>query len=192
MKSSLLPGMTLMTLVCLGMAAPAQDQPAAPPVQDAPVNVILHGPSCAAEACPPCASCKKVAHPTVEPVKHTCVNYDVKEEDYCHTRWVRTPILSRLCNSCCGKCDCPDECHDCGTPRTRKVLLKEIVTEEVPTAKCRVERVPACTACGTPCQAGRTNATLLPFTPGPAQDAPPEAVGSPKAEKKLPNGAKDE
>jgi hypothetical protein len=90
-----------------------------------------------------CPCGKKVVSPTVEPVKHTRYCYDCKEEDYAYTHWVPTPILSIFCHDHCGKCDSctePDACHKCGHARTRKVLIKEIVTEDVPTAKCRVDR----------------------------------------------------
>ncbi len=107
----------------------------------------------AQDEAPACGTCKKTVSPTIENVKHICVNYDVKEEDYAYTRGVCTPILSRFCRDHCGNCGCQDSepCHNCGKARTRKVLIKEFVTEEVPTAKCRVDRVSEpCHACPTP------------------------------------------
>jgi hypothetical protein len=93
-----------------------------------------------------------VAVPAIEKVKHTCIRYDVKEEDYCTTKCVHSPIFSIFCRSCCGKSDCchdeTEPCHQCGHPYTRRVLIKEIVTEEVPTPRCKVERVPV-PGCGT-------------------------------------------
>jgi hypothetical protein len=103
----------------------------------------LAGSMARAQDAPTCGPCTKVVCPTIEPVKHTRYCYDVKIEDYCRTRCAHTPILSIFCHDRCGKCaeNCgeADPCHKCGKPRTRKVLIKEFVTEEVPTPRCRVQ-----------------------------------------------------
>ena len=91
-----------------------------------------------------------MAYPGTE--KHQCVSYDCKEEDFAYTCGAHFPILSKFCRNCCGCGGGADDCNKCGTPRTRKVLIKVIVTEDVPSPKCRVDRVPVCTqpACPEP------------------------------------------
>jgi hypothetical protein len=127
----------------------------------------------APECCSSCGPCEKVAHPTIEKVPHTRYCYDVKEEHYCYPKGVHSPILTIFCHDHCGKCEgCQDQadpCHNCGQPRTRKVLIKEFVTEEIPTPKCQVERVGECTprpACSPgPCH---LEEGVLPQNPAPA------------------------
>src|SRR5262249_50078942 len=130
-------------------------------------------PECSA----PCGPCQKVASPTVENVRHTRYCYDVKEEHYSYPRWVHSPILTIFCHDHCAKCSGDqneaEPCHNCGQPRTRKVLIKTFVTEDIPTAKCKVERVNECAphpAC-PPC-AGSVEERFLPTNPTSAPAVP--------------------
>ncbi|MBY0525075.1 MAG: hypothetical protein K2R98_16845 [Gemmataceae bacterium] len=159
-----IPTLALATFTGLAMTlfAPAQQKPPPPALPPA-------------TECLPDASCKKVAVPVIENAKRTCIRYDCKEEDYCPTKCVHTSIWSRFCGSCCGKDGCgqggSDPGHQCGHPRTRKVLIKEIVTEEVPTPKCKVERV------SEPCPPAQT----APVVPAPGEPiAPPVDSRPPK------------
>lgn len=136
----------IMTALC-GLALPtmtrAQEESAAPL---APVAPPLDAGAAGATA-PSCGPYKLVACPAVENKKHTRYCYDCKEEDYCYTKWAHIPILTYFCHDHCGTCGCADDgepCHKCGHPRTRKVLIKCFVTEEVPTPKCNVTRQPVC------------------------------------------------
>jgi hypothetical protein len=110
----------------------------APPVVSAPVETL-----------PDCCPCQKEVHAVVETVPHTRICYDCKDEDYAYTKHAHTPILTIFCHDHCGKCECneTEPCHDCGHARTRKVLIKIIVTEPVAAPKCKVERVPICPTC---------------------------------------------
>jgi hypothetical protein len=124
-------------VAALGMLAVLSTAPLAP-AQDTAAPCAPFSPS-------PADATHKTVCPVVGNVKHTRYCYDVKEEDYAYTKWVHSPILSIFCHDHCGKCGgCPDEtepCHNCGHAHTRKVLIKEFVPEEVPTPKCKVERV---------------------------------------------------
>jgi len=167
MKRLLTP-FVLTVLAWLGtLPAPAQDK--------APAPIVAPPSSGAPNDSTPC---KKVACPTMENVKHTCVRYDVKEEDYCATKCAHISIFTRLCQCCCGKgapgANEAEPCHKCGQPRTRKVLIKEFVTEEVPTPKCRVDRV------GESCPA--VHPALVPAIPAGTKPpaAPVEQIPAPK------------
>lgn len=130
------------------IVAPLPPPPAPAPVASAACPEVV------SECAPPCGPCKRVVSPTVENVKHVRYCYDVKEEDYAYTWGAHIPLLTSKCRDHCGQCgSCaeePDTCHKCGCPHTRKVLIKIIVTEQIPTPKCRVDRVPECNPCA-PC-----------------------------------------
>ena len=129
-----MPTTTLAAGVLLAALAP---QPTASPA-DTPA--ACPAPACAAEA-------QKVAVPGVVTQKHTRVCYDCKEEEYTTTRCLRTPIPSAKCHGPgCGGCAAAGPgaaCVKCGPVRTRKVLIKKIITEEVAVPGCKVEAVPA-------------------------------------------------
>jgi hypothetical protein len=138
---------TLVASVLLAALAPLS---AAPPA-DAPAPTA----ECPAPVC--VAEVQKVAVPAVVTKKHTKVCYDCKEEDYTTTRCLRTPILSTKCHP--GTCGCAAGeaevgCVKCGPVRTRKVLIKKIITEEVPVPGCKVESVPVGDGSGPHVEAG--------------------------------------
>ena|SRR5947209_800004 len=123
-------------------AAPAEvGTPAAQSAAECPVP--------APEPCPPEGPC--IAVPTVEMKKHTRICYDCKQVEYCRTWCAHIPLLTEACHGCghhkgcgCAAAPCP-ECTRCGHVRTRKVLIKRIITEEVPVPACKVEHVaPTC------------------------------------------------
>jgi hypothetical protein len=155
MKSFYIPSL-LAACVGLGEASlsRAQEKLPAPVEPGVPVNATLPPPGGPTEYSSSCGWFRKCVHPTVENVTHKCVRYDCEEEDYAYTKCAHTPILGRFCDVHCWLCGhhADESCPKCGHPRTRKVLIKEFVPEEVPTPKCQVERVPAPAkpACGTP------------------------------------------
>jgi hypothetical protein len=135
------------------LPARADDDPApsaaAPAKTDSAMAAPAAQPQGMAEApCPPPGH--TVAVSTIEKVKHTRICYECKEVEYCQTRCAHTPILSTRCHEhghCAGSCGCPPEapspeCIRCGCVRTRKVLIKKFITEEVPVPACKVEHVP--------------------------------------------------
>jgi hypothetical protein len=161
-------------LAAFALPARAADDPApsaAAPAQAAPAGETqaTAGPPCPPQGHP-------VAVATVEKKQHTRVCYDCKEEEYCRTRCLHTPILSTRCHEhwpCAGGCGCPPEvpspeCIRCGCVRTRKVLIKKFITEEVPVPACKVEHVsdtvPGRPACGY---------VVFPTEPMPAPTQPP-------------------
>lgn len=122
-------------LVCLGMVLPATAE--SPPAAPAPTIPVV---------APPAAPCeheatRKVPRLVAQPVPHTRICYDVKEEEFCKTCGARTPAVS-------AKCPCHDKhagqdteppCTDhvkCGGVRTRKVLIKKFVVEERDEVQC--------------------------------------------------------
>lgn len=99
-------------------------------------------PSCA----PACERCVRLPDVTkVSKSEHAC-----KREHFCLPKRSLFDLFSPGCHSggdsCCDSCDscdgsCASPCGQCECyARTRKVLLKRIVTEECPTYRC----VPAC------------------------------------------------
>jgi hypothetical protein len=158
MKSLLMPGLVLAGVLGTVPLLGAQDKAVDPPPPAAPGNP---GPG-PVEYSPSCGWFRKLVHPCVVNEPRTCIRYDVEERDYCPTKCAHTPIPSKFCDGHhCGKHGGHDEeppCAKCGHPCTRKVLIKEFITEDVPTRKCEVERVPCPKSCPAP--TGPTATTL--------------------------------
>lgn len=81
--------------------------------------------ACGAEGCG--KVCVRV--PDVQKTPRTI--YDCKCEEYCAPRCSLRALLGGLCGHP------PDSC--CGSVRTRKILLKKVVTDECLTTKCVVQ-----------------------------------------------------
>jgi len=104
-------------------------------------------PKCDAE-CPP-SSCfmtivRKVIQPSTETVKHTRICYDCKEYDYAKTRCAKTPIFTRECPDCEKHPPQAYPSPDCvkfGPIKTRRVLIKKIIPEDVVKPKAEVQCV---------------------------------------------------
>jgi hypothetical protein len=94
----------------------------------------------------PVDSVKKITH----------VEYEVKDVEYCQKKCPGFHLFQ-------GKPDCPssDPCPTCGHVRHKRVLMKRIVTEEIPTTECVPAVVPK-----TPCP---TCADGAPAAPGAAK-----------------------
>src|SRR4051812_27018009 len=89
-------GVAVLVGLSLAPAMQAQGPPAAPPPA-LPVVTPAAGPACPApEPCEQPAT-HKVPHAVVQPVPHTRICYDVKEEEFCKTCGARTPIVSTKC-----------------------------------------------------------------------------------------------
>ena len=145
----LLIGGAAAVLACLGSVLPVTAQgPPAATAPGVPAVAPLPGPlSPAPEPCDHEATCK-VPHAVVQPVPHTRICYDIKEEEFCKTCGARTPIIST-------KCPCHDKhagqdaeppCTDgvkCGKVRARMVLIKKLVVEERDEVQCVPVEVPA-------------------------------------------------
>ena len=131
----LLIGGAAAVLACLGSVLPAAAQGF--PVATAPPP----GPVCPAPE--PCdhEATRKVPHAVVQPVPHTRICYDIKEEEFCKTCGARTPIVSTKCpcHDKYARKDAEPPCTDhvkCGGLRTRKVLIKKLVVEERDEVQC--------------------------------------------------------
>jgi hypothetical protein len=92
-----------------------------------------------AACCPD--GCGKICVRVPDVLKTPRTIYDCKCEDYCAPRCSLRALLG-------GLCGCGDTC--CGPVRTRKILLKKVVTDECPTTKCVVQQVPCEGACAAP------------------------------------------
>jgi hypothetical protein len=78
---------------------------------------------------------RKVCVPVPTTLKVTRPIYVCKTVDYC-VEW--PDCLCWLFN----KCD-PNLCLKCKGPKTRKVLMKRLVTDEVPANKCEIREIPS-------------------------------------------------
>jgi hypothetical protein len=79
----------------------------------------------------PCKVCK----PVPDKKKTTKVVYECKEEWYCLPKCPCPLHIGK--HDCCDSCG--NHCLTCEKPRCRRILVKKIITEEVPTTKCVVE-----------------------------------------------------
>jgi hypothetical protein len=94
---------------------------------------------------------QKLVQPSTEKVKHTRICYDYKDIDYARTYAGKTPIHTRECPDCENQPPHGGQGDDCvtfGKVRTRRVLMKRIITEEVTKPKAEIIRV------GKPCSPG--------------------------------------
>jgi hypothetical protein len=107
----------------------------------------IHGGAVCHDAC-----AHKVCVPECTTKKHSHTVFSSKCIEYCLPRCslFSGGLFSRGCShgcnqSCdqsCGSRGCAD---NCGPVRTKRVLLKKVVTEECPDTKCVVQFAPACT-----------------------------------------------
>src|SRR4051794_4105001 len=127
-KLRLIAGLLLALLgATAALPSPGADDPPPATAGPAPAAPAAASPGPAPPPCPP--EGPAVAIPTVAKKKHTRICYECKEEDYCRTRCVPTPILTSECHGHGTGCGCPaeappPECNKCGPVRTRKVLIK--------------------------------------------------------------------
>src|SRR5262249_38135733 len=92
----------------------------------------------------------------------------------------------------CPGCKCQSDCCDgcpcgrCGHPRTKRILMKKIITEEKPTTKCVVEEivelVPVKIYHKVPCEEAPCLQAAPPPILAPAADALPLPTDSPAPE----------
>ncbi|MCI0380568.1 MAG: hypothetical protein L0215_23520 [Gemmataceae bacterium] len=107
-----------------------------------PVSGLFGGQSnCDAQACPPT---HKVCVPVPDKIKKTTVVYGCVVKDFCLPKCA----LGGLFGGCCSHNGCPT--GECEHVRSKRVLLKKVVTEECPSFKCVVEERPGgdAAACG--------------------------------------------
>lgn len=148
-------------------------------------------PTCAAvQSCNDCGA-QKACQVICETKKVTKVVWRIECEDFC----VPMPgcrdkcCASNGCQEGCGEASCCNDSCDpcaslqdreyvtprCGKVRTKKKLVKDTITCEVPSFKCVVTACDACGACGEEQEV--TTQETLPDAPAPSEaPAPPTAI----------------
>lgn len=130
-----------------------------------PASALAGNPGCPPPGPAPCpapcpavecyeAKCAKVCVPKEEKKKVSVPYYECKCEDFCLPKCrfsFSFPKMKKGCPKCCEpSCPAPAECKaggcaECEKPRTRKVLIKKLKSEEVDVVTCKVEeRVEMC------------------------------------------------
>jgi hypothetical protein len=168
-------------LGCLALAGSGQALLAQQPTTAYATPVVFLNQGCGPQCggCPTCKVC--VPEPTIKKHPHTV--FGVKCVDYCLKK---CPPFASLRGGCCND-GCGAACGDCGKPRTKKVLLKKVITCDEPDYKCRVEERPvSCQpACTNGCRTGRCAApctTVVVPAPGtPPAKMPPASLAIPSS-----------
>jgi hypothetical protein len=148
------------------------------------VNAVVSGAEVDTLFDPPGISC---AQGCAKPPCQQCVPVPRCLLDLFRWRHVGCGECGSVCEGCgrgdcgCPPCSCPQcECH----PRSRKVLLKKIVTTECPTFKCEPVCYPECGGCGAECQ-GAVPAPEVPEEKSPPQKPTPAAAAKVPAKGRL-------
>lgn len=138
-----LPILFLMSMAWLGSESLSRSQelPSACPTPAPPVA--------ASEPCN-AVPCKKAVCPSVEMRTNERVCYDVKVEEYARPRCFSWRLRTDLCPCWDPFYRAPEpvdpDCAKYGKPHCRRVLMKTIIQEKIPTPKAEVHQVP-CTSC---------------------------------------------
>ena len=171
--------------LCSTATTRAQEKIAAP----AASGHVAHTEACDAH----CLHKVCIAVPDKKKISKTV--YSCTEKDVCLPKCVHggSERINRGhgCNDHCAS-NCPEQgCAACGRPRTVRVLMKKVVTEECPTTKCEVSyeaAAPACrpsrghcdTSCPAPCTTSAPvvvpQGTPRVMPPAKTSEAPPQAL----------------
>lgn len=130
--------------------------------------------------CPPRPCClKPCREPMVcvpEPSKTTkrTTVYSSKESPYCLKK-CPNPLAGLFGGGCCDPCGNPASCGDCEKVRYKNVLLKRVVTEEVPDYKCTPKPAPCTPSCGHGLFKGHGyHGTIIEVVPAPQPKETPK------------------